>query len=199
MQGILGFPGQFGQYSYPSNSFLDPQLWNNSSASFNPFANPAAFSDGDPFGSAYPSLSDRVRPQQHSYRNPDSAMLWSRGVSSPCLRHDHHLIIRNSRPPFSAGNWEMDWRHMIEIQFDQFGVASHCRSTWGRMGPWRAERYKINMEQAYSKLETEITVLMSRLSMNPSDRWGNVRRPFDGMPSPWWNGNGSDNSMRNMR
>ena len=182
--GSSDFLGQLGDHGFPSTPFLDAQPWNKSPVSFNLFANPAAFSDGYPFGPAFSSLSDRFRPQQQFWSNRDPEPLWSRGVSSPCFRHDHHLILRNGRPPFSIGNWEIDWRHMIEIQFDQFGVASHCRSTWRRMGPWRADRYKFSIEEANSKLQMEIMMLMSRLGIDPNDRLGNARQPFDGMVPP---------------
>lgn len=79
------------------------------------------------------ALHSIVRPAQiqlYAGRDPDPNMLWSRGIYSPCFGHDHHLMVNCSDPPFSAGDWEVDWRRLIRIRFDQFGVASICQSTY---------------------------------------------------------------------
>jgi hypothetical protein len=193
--------GRISDNGFPTSPFLNAQPWNEYSAPFDPFANSAPFSDRyhsyAPSSSLFGEFGPRAR--HWSNRDPDPAMLWSRGVSSPCFRHDHHVIIQNSRPPFSAGNWEIDRRHMIEVQFDQFGVASHCRSTWGRIGPWRADRYNYGVQAASSKLQMEITILLSRLGFNSNDGLHRGGQRFDGLFPPWLSGSGYDYPMSNFR
>ncbi len=187
-----GLLGRLGEYETYSNPYLKAQLWNGSSAPYSPVTNPAAFSRSSPlhFSSSSPFGDYASQESMWSSREIDPATLWSRGVSSPCFRHDHHVIMRYSDPPFSAGNWEVDRRHMIEVRFDQFGVASHCRSTWGRMDPWRADRYRYSVEEANSKLQNEIMMLMSRLGMDSYDHLHQAGRDLGGFSPPWGNGNG---------
>lgn len=182
----------FGEYDNPSYPFLRSPLWNNCSNPASAFTNPAAFAGGSPFSLLNNPPYGDVAPQSRlwSSRDIDPSMLWSRGISSPCFRHDHHVIIRNSAPPFSAGNWEIDRRQMIEVQFDQFGVASDCRSTWGRTGPWRANRYRFSHEEAYTKLRIEITMLLSRLGVDTGGDLHQPGRDFGDPFQPWSNGNG---------
>lgn len=125
-------------------------------------------------------------------------MLWARGVSSPCFRHDHHIISRNGTPPVSAGNWETDWRQIIEVQFDQFGVASDCRSTWGRTGPWRANRYRYTIVEAYSKLQLEIIMLLSRLGAHLSGSYNVEVSGFGDIYMLWRSVYGYENPRGNF-
>lgn len=184
--------GQFGEYNTYQSPFFDTQLRDNYPTVPSTARNPAAWSHPSSFSfpnsSPFGDIAPRGRPW--SGRDIEPTVIWSRGVSSPCFRHDHHLVIRYSAPPFSAGNWEVDRRHMIEVQFDQLGVASHCRSTWGRMGPWRADRYRFSMDEAYSKLQTEIQMLISRLGLDVSDHVGEHAQRFEGLSPPWGNVNG---------
>ncbi|KAF7510811.1 hypothetical protein GJ744_005911 [Endocarpon pusillum] len=181
--------GRLGDYCNPHHPWLSTPPWHGYSAEGDPTTNPAAFSSHAPFCLPDDSQFRGNEPgaQLWSGRNSDQAILWSRGISSPCFRHDHHVIVQSSNPPFSAGNCEIDRRHMIEVQFDQFGVASHCRSTRGRMGPWRANRYRYSVEEAYSKLQMEIMTLMSRLGLlsnGPMCQGGGV---FEEPLPPWTN------------
>jgi hypothetical protein len=182
-----GLLDRLGVHSpFRSRCFQD-RPWNDFPPPFDPFTHPVVGSEDYPFCSTDFSPFDETGPNEQSWSGSDvdSGALWSRGVSSPCFRHDHHLIIRNSAPPFSAGSWELDRRQMIEVQFDQFGVASHCRSTWGRMGPWRADRYRYSVEEAYSKLHGEIAMLISRLGHYLNDHVCNPGQRFDGIFPPW--------------
>lgn len=164
----VGWPGQ---HDGLSSAFLSPQPWKSDPFTPSHLINRRGFSSGVPLSSNYPPFNE-IAPQgqNRSTRDPDPAILWSRGESSPCFRHDHRIVIRSSDPPFSAGSWEIDHRHLIEVQFDQFGVASHCRSTWGRMGPWRPDHYRFSVEEAYLKLRMEIMMLMSRLGLHLDDQ-----------------------------
>lgn len=186
-----GFGGWLGQHDALSSPFISAQPWRSYPGTYVPLTNPAAFSSSFPLFSTCPPCNDFAPPGPNwSGRDPDPFTLWSRGASSPCFRHDHHIITRYSAPPISAGNWEIDRRHMIEVQFDQFGVASHCRSTWGRMGPWRADCYRYSVEKAYSKLRIEIMMFMSRLGFDlnehPHQGAQDLRHQFP----PWMNQNG---------
>lgn len=193
--GMLGRPEE---HHSRTNPCLGVQPWNQSSALLNPFGN---FVPYPPFYASFYSPFDHFNPQTPQWSNQDlnPATVWARGVTSPCFHHDHHIIIRNSRPPFSAGNWETDRRHMIEIQFDQFGVASHCRSMWGRMGPWRADRYRHGVQAASLKLQLEISMLISRLDIYSTGRPDYERQHFDAMIPPWPSGSGYDYSTHNFR
>ena len=184
------FLDRLGDYYNPHYPWLSTPPRNGYSAEPNPTTNPAAFSSHSPL---YLPDNSQLRgnesgAQLWSGRNSNQAILWSRGVSSPCFRHDHHVIVRSSNPPFSAGSWEIDRRHMIEVQFDQYGVASHCRSTWGRMGPWRASRYRYSVEEAYSKLQMEIMTLMSRLGLISNGPICPGGGAFEEPLPPWTNG-----------
>jgi hypothetical protein len=137
--------------------------------------------------------------QASSSQYPTAAMLWARGVSSPCFRHDHQILTRYGRLPYPAGDQEIDWRNMIEVQFDQFGVASHCSSTHGRMAPWRPNRYRYSFEEACAKLRGEITMLISRLGLDMDD-YSSPRGSDYGDPSaPWLNGRGYSYPINNIR
>jgi hypothetical protein len=193
-----GYLGQGDRYAACQNPFLDSQNCSRYPALSNSVTNLAACPDGFPFCfSNYSGIASQARLP--SGRDPDPTMLWSRGISSPCFRHDHHVIVRNSNPPFSAGNWETDWRHMIEVQFDQLGVASDCRSTWGRMGPWRANRYRYSPDEAHTRLQTEIAMLMSRLGLSLNVHAQQSGREFGGPFPPWANGHGYQPLVDNFR
>jgi hypothetical protein len=193
-----GYLGQSGRYAACQNPLLNSQNCSGYPTLSTSVTSSAALPDGFPF--CFLNYSDSVsQARLLSGRDPDPAMLWSRGISSPCFRHDHHVIVRNSDPPFSAGNWETDWRHMIEVQFDQFGVASDCRSTWGRLGPWRANRHRYSPDEAHSKLQTEIAMLTSRLGLNLNIHDQQAGRDL-GVPFPSWaNGNGYQPLVDNFR
>lgn len=140
---------------------------------------------GSPYSPPYRSTFDfGPRPVEFS-PTPNPTVLWMRGVLSPCLRHDHHIVTNDGSPPFSAGTWEIDRRHMIEVQFDQFGIASDCRSTWGRMGPWRANRYRYGVEEACVKLQSEMTMLLLRLGFDAYGGWNTPSPDFRDMHQPW--------------
>jgi hypothetical protein len=196
-----GLSALFGENNNPPYSFLTTQPMNRYFPGSSPFLDtnflsgesPFYFSDSSPFGNV--TSQGQLWPR----RDPEPAMLWSRGISSPCFRHDHHVIVRNSVPPFSPGNWEIDRRHMIEVQFDQYGVASHCRSTWGRLGPWRAERHRYSPEEAHSKLQTEIAMLMPRLGLNPDDRRYQTQQSCEAQMPFWANGNGYSHPTNTSR
>ncbi len=182
-------PGMVGSNDTSQYHWLSTPPWNEYAAWPNPMATPAVSLSRPPF---YVADSPHFRggqsgPPLLSGMNFDPAMLWSRGISSPCFRHDHHAIVRYSDPPISAGDWEIDRRHMIEVQFDQFGVASHCRSTWGRMGPWRGDRYRYSVEEASSKLQAEIMILMSRLGVPSTEPIYQGGCGFEGFVPPWMN------------
>ena len=196
--GSLASIGQYLAHPYP---FPNTQLRNRYSFSSSSATNPAAFSGGFPFHYSNSSHCGDLAPQVPlwSRGDPDPAMLWSRGISSPCFRHDHHIVVSNSGPPFSAGNWEIDRRHMIEVQFDQFGVASHCRSTWGRMAPWRPDRFRYSVEEAMTKLRIEIEMLMSRLAVGMNSPLRQEAQDFGGLFPPWTNGYGDGSPMDEFR
>lgn len=176
------FPGKHSGNVTTQYHWLNTPPWVEYAARSRPPTNPAAYLSRSPFYTAdnlhFPI--DQLGAKLFSGLNFNPAMLWARGISSPCFRHDHHVIVRFSDPPFSAGNWEIDRRHMIEVQFDQFGVASHCRSTWGRMGPWRADRFRYSVDEAYSKLQMEIITLMSRLGAQSTEPIYQGGRGFEG-------------------
>lgn len=194
----LGWNGWPRAYNTFPSTFTDSRPWDTYSSLSNAHS---YFPNSHPLdASAYP-YSGNFADQPHlpSGPNLDPAILWSRGISSPCFCHDHHLIIRNGTPPFSAGDWEIDGRHMIEVQFDHFGVASHCRSTWGRIGPWRADRHRFGVGDAYSKLRLEVMMLMSRLGIVLHNHLQNADRRFDAFFPPPVRDNGYDRAINHLR
>lgn len=92
-------------------------------------------------------------------------VLCRRARDSPCFQHDHPLMTQHSAPPFRAGEWEMDWKHRIEVQFDHHGVASACKSTRQRGRPWIPEQHKLGLLQAESKIQMEVFGLIDRLGL----------------------------------
>ena len=187
-----GKVGRLGQHDTPHNPCLTMPFWNRYPTRSSHATNPAGYPDASPFWLANcPPLGENAFHEQlWSGRDPNPAILWSRGISSPCFLHDHHVIIRNTDPPFSAGNWEIDRRHMIEVHFDRFGVASHCRSTWGRTGPWRDDRYQHSVDEAHVKLQADITMLLSRLGLDSNDRLHQAVQGFGGSFLQWINDDG---------
>lgn len=196
--GFSRFPGGYGTQHNPH---LDRLYGSRYSEASRFVTNRPASRDGSPFYRST-NVSFGVQPaqtQSWASQVPDSNMLWSRGIYSPCFRHDHHIIMKWSDPPFPVGDWEVDRRQMIEVQFDQFGVASTCRSTEGRVAVWRPERHQYTVEQAYAKLTSEIAALFYRLGLNPNDHSRRAGRGFEAPFSPWVNGNEYDYSMDGYR
>ena len=96
----------------------------------------------------------------------DIRYLIRRARDSPCFRHDHTLLTQHGDMPFRAGDWELDRRHMIEVQFDHFGVASSCKSTSARGRPWRPEQDLFSTNVASARLQMEAERFRERFCPN---------------------------------